>query len=125
VPGGRGTRAEMANPAMLDFVARTAGAAEWTTSVCTGAFVLAGAGLLEGRRATTHWAAFDELRGHHPGLDLDPDARWVVDGQVVTAAGVSAGIDMALWLVGQLYGVDHARQVRRWIQYDPAPPYES
>ena len=124
VPGGQGTRTEMGNPAMLDLVTRSSATAAWTTSVCTGAFVLAGAGLLEGRRATTHWATFDELHQHHPELDLDARARWVVDGNVVTAAGVSAGIDMALWLVGQLYDVEHARQVQRWIQYDPAPPYQ-
>jgi transcriptional regulator GlxA family with amidase domain len=124
VPGGRGTRAEMRNEAMTSFVAKQAAGAEWTTSVCTGSFVLSAAGLLAGRRATTHWAAFDELRSHAPGLVLDPDARWVVDGNVVTAAGVSAGIDMALWLVGQLYDVPHARTVQRWIQYDPAPPYQ-
>ena len=124
VPGGVGTRTEMKNEVLLSFVRKQAEAAEWTTSVCTGAFVLASAGLLEGRRATTHWLTFDELRKHHPDLDLDPDARWVVDGNVVTAAGVSAGIDMALWLVGQLYDVEHARTVQGWIQYDPDPPYQ-
>ena len=124
VPGGRGTRVEMDNQAMLAFVTKQSASAAWTTSVCTGSFVLWSAGLLEGRRATTHWGAIDELLGHAPGLDLDRDARWVVDGNVVTAAGVSAGIDMALWLVGQLYTVEHARAVQRYIQYDPAPPYQ-
>ena len=124
VPGGQGTRVEMTNDAMTSFVAKQAQRAEWTTSVCTGAFVLQGAGLLEGRTVTTHWAAVDELRKHAPDLSIDADARWVVDGNVVTAAGVSAGIDMALWLTGQLYDVDHARLVQRWIQYDPAPPYQ-
>ncbi|HVM09678.1 MAG TPA: DJ-1/PfpI family protein [Acidimicrobiales bacterium] len=124
VPGGKGTRTEMSNPSMLDFLRAQSASAQWTTSVCTGAFVLHGAGLLEGRRATTHWATFDELRQHAPDLELDPDARWVVDGNIVTAAGVSAGIDMALWLVGQVYDVDHARAVQKYIQYDPAPPYQ-
>lgn len=124
VPGGRGTRVEMGNEAMTSFVARHAATAQWTTSVCTGAFVLHGAGLLAGKRVTTHWAAFDELRTHAPDLELDAEARWVVDGAVVTAAGVSAGIDMALWLVGQLYDPEHARTVQRYIQYDPAPPYQ-
>ena len=124
VPGGRGSRVEMKNHAMTSFVAKQAAQAEWTTSVCTGAFVLLAAGLLDGKRVTTHWAAFDELRSHAPDLELDPDARWVVQGNVVTAAGVSAGIDMALWLVGQLYDIEHARTVRRNIQYDPAPPYQ-
>lgn len=124
VPGGLGSRVEMKNPAMLEFVRTQAANAEWTTSVCTGAFVLFGAGLLEGRTATTHWAAFDELRGHAPDLDLDPDARWVVQGNVVTSAGVSAGIDMALWLLGRLYDPVHARVTQRYIQYEPAPPYQ-
>lgn len=124
VPGGKGTRVEMKNEAMTSFVARQAAKAEWTTSVCTGAFVLFAAGLLDGKRATTHWATFDELHSHAPDLDLDADARWVVDGNVVTAAGVSAGIDMALWLTGQLYDERHARQVQRYIQYEPDPPYQ-
>lgn len=124
VPGGQGTRVEMKNEAMTSFVAEQAKNAEWTTSVCTGSFVLSAAGLLEGRKATTHWATFDELRKHDPDIDLDPDARWVVDGNVVTAAGVSAGIDMALWLTGQLYDPEHARLIQRYIQYDPAPPYQ-
>jgi len=124
VPGGWGTRAERLNSAMTGYVIEQAGRAEWTTSVCTGAFILQAAGLLEGKRATTHWAAFDELLGFAPDQELDRDARWVVDGNVVTAAGVSAGIDMALWLLGQLYDVDHARATQRYIQYDPAPPYQ-
>jgi transcriptional regulator GlxA family with amidase domain len=124
VPGGLGTRVEMRNDAMTAFVAAQAGRAEWTTSVCTGAFILHAAGLLEGKRATTHWAAFDEFRGYAPDIELDPDARWVVEGNVVTSAGVSAGIDMALWLLGQLYDPDHATTTQRYIQYDPAPPYQ-
>ena len=123
VPGGLGTRAERLNPAMVDFVRRQDAHTEWTTSVCTGAFILHGAGLLDGKRATTHWAALDEFLGFAPDQELDRDARWVVDGKLVTAAGVSAGIDMALWLLGQLYDVDHAKSIQRYIQYDPAPPY--
>lgn len=125
VPGGNGTRVEMDNPVLLSFLTDHAASAAWTTSVCTGSFVLWAAGLLDGKRATTHWAAIDELRSHAPDLDLAADERWVVDGKVVTAAGVSAGIDMALWLVGQLYDEDHARATQRFIQYDPAPPYQS
>lgn len=125
VPGGIGTRAERTNDAMTSFVAAQAQQAEWTTSVCTGAFILQAAGLLEGRRATTHWAALDEFLGFAPDQELDRDARWVVDGNVVTAAGVSAGIDMALWLLGQIYDVEHARATQRYIQYDPSPPYQA
>ena len=124
VPGGLGSRVEMKNPAMTAFVAEQAATAEWTSSVCTGSFILFAAGLLEGKRATTHWAAFDELRGHAPDLELDRDARWVVEDKIVTSAGVSAGIDMALWLLGQLYDIDHARATQRYIQYDPSPPYQ-
>lgn len=125
VPGGAGTRVERNKEAMTRFVAAQDSGTEWTTSVCTGAFILHGAGLLEGKRVTTHWAALDEFLTFAPEQELDRDARWVVDGKVVTSAGVSAGIDMALWLVGQLYDVEHARNTRRYIQYDPAPPYQS
>jgi transcriptional regulator GlxA family with amidase domain len=97
------------------------------TSVCTGSFLLHAAGPAKNRRVTTHWAAVAELRDRAVDGDLTVvnDARWVVDGNVVTAAGVSAGIDMSLWLVGQLYDVAHARAVQRLIQYDPAPPYQA
>ena len=82
----------------------------------------AAAGLLTGRPATTYWAAFDEMRALDPSVDLRPDDRFVDDGDIITSAGVSAGIDMALHLVVRLAGADRARQVRRGIQYDPAPP---
>jgi transcriptional regulator GlxA family with amidase domain len=82
--------------------------------------VLAKAGLLEGRPATTHWSALDRLAAY--GVQVQPDSRFVDDGEVVTAAGVSAGIDMALHLVARLDSVERARAVRRYIQYDPAPP---
>jgi transcriptional regulator GlxA family with amidase domain len=90
------------------------------TSVCTGALVYAKAGLLDGRPATTHWSALDRLEDQ--GVLVDREARFVDDGDVVTAAGVSAGIDMALHLVARLDSVERARAVRRYIQYDPAPP---
>jgi transcriptional regulator GlxA family with amidase domain len=90
------------------------------TSVCTGALVYAKAGLLDGRPATTHWASLDTLRGFD--VRVDEDARFVDDGEVVTAAGVSAGIDMALHLVARLESVEQAQTVRRYIQYDPQPP---
>jgi transcriptional regulator GlxA family with amidase domain len=90
------------------------------TSVCTGALVYAKAGLLDGRPATTHWASLDTLRGFD--VRVDEEARFVDDGEVVTAAGVSAGIDMALHLVARLESVEQAQAVRRYIQYDPQPP---
>lgn len=123
VPGGRGSRRERTNPAMLRYVREAAERATWVTSVCTGAFVLEAAGLLEGRRVTTHWAAIEELRGLAPGLEILEQVRYVRDGRVVTSAGVSAGIDMALWLVGQIVSVDHARRTQYLMEYDPAPPY--
>jgi len=92
------------------------------TAVCTGALVYAAAGLLAGRPATTHWSAFDELSAIDPSVLADTEARFVDDGDVITSAGVSAGIDMALHLVARLESVAMARAVRREIQYDPAPP---
>ena len=84
---------------------------------------LHGAGLARNQRVTTHWAALDELRGLAPDLEVIEDVRYVREGNVVTAAGVSAGIDMALWLVGQLVSVEHARFTQRAMEYNPAPPY--
>ncbi len=121
-PGGRGTRAHVEDPAQLDWVRAQRARVPLLTSVCTGSLVYAAAGLLHGRPATTHWAALDLLADLDPTVELRPDARFVDDGDVVTAAGVSAGIDMALHLVARLAGPDRAREVRRGIQYDPAPP---
>jgi len=89
-------------------------------SVCTGSLVYADAGLLAGRRATTHWGALDLLR--ELGAEVDPAARFVDHGDVITSAGVSAGIDMALHLVARLHSRERAVEVRRYIQYDPEPP---
>jgi transcriptional regulator GlxA family with amidase domain len=90
------------------------------TSVCTGALVYAKAGLLDGRPATTHWSALERLGAYD--VQVDEESRFVDDGNVVTAAGVSAGIDMALHLVARLESVERAQVVRRYIQYDPQPP---
>lgn len=121
VPGGDGRRGQMTNPSMLTFLRSRAPVCAWITSVCTGSFVLAAAGLVTGKQVTTHWSRIEELRAH-PVVVRD-DVRYVRDGNVVTAAGVSAGIDMALWLVGQLHSPEFSRQVRRYIQYEPEPPY--
>lgn len=124
VPGGQGTRAERANPAMLDYVRSQAARCRWVTSVCTGSFVLEAAGLTAGKRITTHWAAIDELRElAAPDQEVRSDVRYICDGHVVTAAGVSAGIDMSLWLLGQLESPEHARRTQRFMEYDPVPPY--
>jgi len=125
VPGGQGTRREVENPVVLDWLRKTATRVRWLTSVCTGSLLLVGAGLAEGRRITTHWGYVEMLRQRGGGATVVEGPRYVRDGSLVTAAGVSAGIDMALWLVGQLYDPTHARNVQRVMQYDPSPPYSA
>jgi transcriptional regulator GlxA family with amidase domain len=126
VPGGLGTRREVENPVIVDWIKSAAADCTWVTSVCTGAFLLHQAGLLAGRKITTHWAAIEELRGRIvDDVTVLEDIRYVRDGNVVTAAGVSAGIDMSLWLVGQIYDIPHARAVASVMEYDPAPPYRA
>jgi transcriptional regulator GlxA family with amidase domain len=121
-PGGSGTRPHLRDAAQLDWVRQQRATVALMTSVCTGSLVYAAAGLLTGRPATTYWSAFGELADLDPSIEARPDDRFVDDGDVITAAGVSAGIDMALHLVARLAGVERAREVRRGIQYDPAPP---
>ena len=108
----------------MDWIGKVAPQAQWVASVCTGAFLLQEAGLLDGKRVTTHWAFVKELR-ERGKMTVLAGPRFVRDGNLVTAAGVSAGIDMALWLTGQLHGIDAAHKVQRSIQYDPAPPYSA
>ena len=124
VPGGLGTRAEAQNAPLLAFLKRAGANCKWVTSVCTGALLLYEAGFARGKRVTTHWAFVAELRKRENITVLD-GPRFVRDGQLVTAAGVSAGIDMALWLLGQLHTPELARQVQHYIQYNPAPPYSA
>ncbi len=118
--GGSGTIRAMADPAVQGYLRVAAEGADVMASVCTGALVLAAAGLLEGRKATTHWAYaayLDKLGAQYQR------ARWVEDGKCITAAGVSAGIDMALFLAARLMGEDRARQIQVGIEYDPQPPF--
>ena len=122
VPGGQGTRREAENPALLEWLRKAAGPCTWVTSVCTGSLLLHGAGLARGKRVTTHWGFVTQLRERGDVTVLEK-VRYVRDGNLVTSAGVSAGIDMALWIVGQLYGPDHARLTQKLMEYDPAPPY--
>ena len=123
VPGGQGTRPIFHDGGPeIDWLKSVAPACQWVTSVCTGSLLLQRAGVLDGKRATTHWGAMDLLRGAG-GVDVMDDVRFVVDGNVVTSAGVSAGIDMALWLTGQLVSPEFARFVQKGIEYFPAPPY--
>ncbi|MFC6091493.1 DJ-1/PfpI family protein [Saccharothrix lopnurensis] len=123
VPGGTGAReTQVHNPVVTGWIAGVAARASWVTGVCTGAALLHAAGVARGRRVATHFSYEDRLEALG-GVTVVRDARYVVDGDLVTSQGVSAGIDMALWLVGRLHGRDHARQVRRYAQYEPAPPY--
>ncbi len=122
VPGGPGQAGQMENPVLLDWLRTTSATSAWTTSVCTGSLLLAAAGLLEGRRATSHWAVLDGLAafGARPTGE-----RVVIDGKFVTAAGVSAGIDMGLTLVGKIAGDGQAQTVQLGTEYDPQPPYDA
>jgi transcriptional regulator GlxA family with amidase domain len=122
-PGGRGTRAQLGDETIRSRLRGLRQQETLMTSVCTGALVYADAGLLDGLPATTYWSAFDELLSLGRDIVPCPDDRFVDNGDVITAAGVSAGIDMALHLVGRLGSPDKAREVRRYIQYDPEPPY--
>jgi cyclohexyl-isocyanide hydratase len=121
VPGGPGQQDLMEDEVVLDFLRQQARAAKYMTSVCTGSLVLGAAGLLKGRRATSHWAAIEHL----PLLGATPIIeRVVVDGNIVTAAGVASGIDFALTLAAMLEGEEAARQIQLQIEYDPAPPFD-
>ena len=122
VPGGPGQAAQMTPGPLQDWLIEADKTSTWTTSVCTGALVLAAAGLLTGRAATTYWLAMDEL-----GLlgAVPKRERYVFDGKYVTGAGVSAGIDMALALAGRVAGDEEAKRIQLAIEYDPQPPYQS
>ena len=122
VPGGEGNRPLLDDEAVLSWLREIDRATKWTTSVCTGSLVLGAAGLLEGKRATGHWLYLEPLRAY----GADPvGGRFVEDGKLLTAAGVSAGIDMALHLVGLEAGPEVAQAVQLGIEYDPQPPFDS
>jgi transcriptional regulator GlxA family with amidase domain len=122
VPGGPGEVAERAGGEVLEWLRAVDETSTWTTSVCTGSLILAAAGLLDGKRATSHWLAMDELR--RLGAEAVSE-RVVFDGKIVTAAGVSAGIDMALTLAAQIAGAQVAQAIQLGIEYDPQPPFDS
>jgi len=122
VPGGEGNRPLMSDTEVLDWLRAAHERTTWTTSVCTGALVLAAAGILDGKRATTHWAYRERLRE----LGADPVAERVVeDGKIITGAGVSAGIDMALTLAARIAGERVAEAIQLGIEYDPDPPFDT
>jgi putative intracellular protease/amidase len=122
VPGGSGNRRLLDDAELLDWVREVDSGTKWTTSVCTGSLVLGAAGLLEGRRATGHWCYLEPLRAYGAAPEI---GRWVEDGKYLTAAGVSAGIDMALHLVGQEAGPEVAQAIQLGIEYDPQPPFDA
>ncbi len=122
VPGGYGTRALMHDEALLNWARAAHETSQWTTSVCTGALVLAAAGILDGLEATTHWLLLDKLAD----FGATPVNRRVVEqGKLITAAGVSSGIDMALTLAARIAGEDVAQAIQLGIEYDPQPPFDS
>jgi transcriptional regulator GlxA family with amidase domain len=122
VPGGLGTRALIEDRGMLDWLRTAHAGTQWTTSVCTGSLLLAAAGILDGLEATTHWLELDTLAS----MGVTAVARRVViQGKVITAAGVSAGIDMALTLAAKIAGEEIAQAIQLGIEYDPHPPFDS
>ncbi|GEO97926.1 DJ-1/PfpI family protein [Methylobacterium haplocladii] len=122
VPGGPGVNAVLTDAPVLDFIRRQAAGARYVTSVCTGSLVLGAAGLLKGRKATTHWGAHDLLSAFGA---IPTKGRVVQDGNLVTGGGVTAGIDFALTLVAELVSDDAARAIQLHLEYAPAPPFES
>ncbi len=122
VPGGFGTVEAVADAALVKFVRDQAAAAKYVTSVCTGSFILGAAGLLEGKKATTHWAYHDELA--RVGA-VPTKARVVRDGNIFTGGGVTAGVDFALPLAAEMFGDDLAQSIQLGIEYDPHPPFEA
>jgi len=109
---------------MLDWVRKTDEKTQWTTSVCTGSFILLASGVAQGKKVTTHWMGIEPMKQMNLATVVE-GTRYVQDGKIVTAAGITAGIDMALWLIGRIYSPDHARQVQEIMEYHPAPPYQS
>ncbi len=122
VPGANNLEAALQSPQTIEWIQGQATHNRYTTAVCTGALVLQKAGLLHNKKATTHWKLIPELRKDEPITVLE-EMRYVRDGNIVTAQGISAGIDMALWLIGDIHSPAHAREIRKILQYDPAPPY--
>lgn len=122
VPGGEGNRPLLQDERVLEWVRRVDAGSKWTTSVCTGSLVLGAAGLLEGKRATSNWLFLDRLADY--GADA-VGGRYVEDGKLLTAAGVTAGIDMALHLVGREAGAEVAQAIQLGLEYDPQPPFDS
>ncbi|MFZ1162373.1 DJ-1/PfpI family protein [Mycobacterium sp.] len=123
VPGGMTTIEHARDEKLLDWVRTAHQTATWTASVCSGSVILAAAGLLDGKRATSHWSVLALLKTL--GVNAVGDQRVVHEGDIVSSAGVSAGIDLALWLAGQIGGEERAKAIQLGIEYDPEPPFDS
>jgi transcriptional regulator GlxA family with amidase domain len=123
VPGGQSTPVYARDDPLLDWLRQAHQTASWTVSVCSGSVILAAAGLLAGRRATSHWLAVPALKAF--GAVPVADERIVQQGNIVTSAGVSAGLDLALWLAGQIGGENRAKAIQLALEYDPQPPFDS
>jgi putative intracellular protease/amidase len=123
VPGGSTTPGQMVDDDILEWLRQVHKSTKWTASVCTGALILGAAGILKGQPATTHWYKMGVLR--IMGAKPRPDERIVRSGKIVTGAGVSAGIDLALWLAGEIAGRERAEAIRLVIEYDPHPPFHA
>lgn len=118
VPGGRGTRRERHNQKLLEWIAQQDARTELTASVCTGAFLLAERGLLDGKRATTHWASINFMRETYPNVEMIENTRFVDEGRILTSAGISAGIDLCLHIVAKLHGAEVAAWTARRMEYN-------
>ncbi|MEK8131611.1 DJ-1/PfpI family protein [Paenibacillus filicis] len=118
VPGGMGTRREINNPILLDWISKRNQEVKWMTSVCTGAFLLAKNGLLNDKRATTHWASIERLRNEYPSITVVEHVKFMDEGRIVTSAGISAGIHMAFHMVRRLLGTKAAEETARFMEFD-------
>jgi transcriptional regulator GlxA family with amidase domain len=123
VPGTQDPLPILGQKEILDWVKKMDEKTMWTTSVCTGAFILLASGVAQGRKLTTHWMAIEPLKQMNMATVVE-GVRYVQDGKIISAAGITAGIDMSLWLIGQIYGPEHARQVQEIMEYHPVPPYQ-
>ncbi|MBB1489564.1 DJ-1/PfpI family protein [Oceanospirillum sediminis] len=124
VPGANSLEAALNSDKAIDWIRQQADKVQYMTAVCTGSLILQKAGLLAGKKATTHWMLTKAL-AEDDSITVMPDMRYVRDGNIITSQGVSAGIDMSLWLTGEIHNPAHAREVRKVLHYDPAPPYQA
>ncbi len=122
VPGAADTSPMTSDGNLLNWILETSKSCTWVVGVCSGSEILAAAGVAQGKRVTTHWDSIDALKKRNDVTVLEK-VRYVRDGNLLTSAGVTAGLDMTLWLMGQIYGPSHAREVQHMLEYYPAPPY--